>query len=70
MAYFSEIQLPRFDAGDQLGTLKKLYNVVRELQEMLQFVLANLDGDNIEGYKEIFNRLEGIWDEYGVFDEP
>ena len=59
MAYFSEIQLPRFDAGDQLGTLKKLYNVVRELQEMLQFVLANLDGDNIEGYKEIFNRLEG-----------
>ena len=39
------------------GTVKKLYNFCRELQEMLQFVLSNLDGDNIEGYEEIFNRL-------------
>lgn len=59
MAYFSEINLPRFREEDLPGTTKKLYNVVRELQEMLQFVLSNLDGDNIEGYEEIFNRLEG-----------
>ena len=59
MAYFSEINLPRFREEDLPGTTKKLYNVVRELQEMLQFVLSNLDGDNIERYEEIFNRLEG-----------
>lgn len=59
MAYFSEINLPRFREEDLPGTTKKLYNVVRELQEMLQFVLSNLDGDNIERYEEVFNRLEG-----------
>lgn len=59
MAYFSEVQMPRYQAEDLPGTTKKLYNVVRELQEMLQFVLSNLDADNIEGYEEIFNRLEG-----------
>ena len=59
MAVYSEIQMPRFKEEDLPGTTKKLYNVVRELQEMLQFVLTNLDGDNIEGYEEIFNRLEG-----------
>ena len=59
MAVYSEVQMPRFDAENLPDTTKKLYNVVRELQEMLQFVLSNLDGDNIEGYEEIFNRLEG-----------
>ena len=59
MAVYSEVQMPRFKEEDLPGTTKKLYNVVRELQEMLQFVLSNLDGDNIEGYEEIFNRLEG-----------
>lgn len=59
MAVYSEIQMPRFKEEDLPGTTKKLYNTVRELQEMLQFVLSNLDGDNIEGYEEIFNRLEG-----------
>ncbi len=57
MAHFSEQQLPRYREDDLPGTLKKLYNFCRELQEMLQFVLCNLDADNIEGYEEIFNRL-------------
>ena len=57
MAYFSEAQLPRYREEDLPGTVKKLYNFCRELQEMLQFVLSNLDADNIEGYEEIFNRL-------------
>jgi len=58
MAYFSETQLPRYREDDLPGTVKKMYNFCRELQEMLQFVLSNLDGDNIEGYEEIFNRLK------------
>lgn len=57
MAIFSETNLPRYNAEDLPGTTKKLYNFCREMQEMLLFVLANLDADNIEGYEEIFNRL-------------
>ncbi len=57
MAIFSETNLPRYNAEDLPGTTKKLYNFCREMQEMLLFVLQNLDADNIEGYEEIFNRL-------------
>ena len=59
MAYFAENSLPRFQADDLTGTVRRLYSFCQELQETLQFVLSNLDGDNIEGYHEIFNRLEG-----------
>ena len=45
MAVYSEVQMPRFDAENLPLTTKKLYNTGRELQEMLQFVLSNLDGE-------------------------
>lgn len=45
MAVYSEIQMTRYNAENLPDTTKKLYNTGRELQEMLQFVLSNLDGE-------------------------
>ena len=69
MAIFSETNLPRYNAEDLPGTTKKLYNFCREMQEMLLFVLQNLDADNIEGYEEIFNRLQGAEGAVSVLEQ-
>ena len=69
MAIFSETNLPRYNAEDLPGTTKKLYNFCREMQEMLLFVLQNLDADNIEGYEEIFNRLTGAEGAVSVLEQ-
>ena len=57
MAVFQPDTMPSYRSEDLPGTTRKLYNFVRELQDQLAFVLMSLDGDNIEGYEEIFNRL-------------
>lgn len=58
MAVFTPDNMPKFNEGDLTGTVRKLYSFTRELQDQLAFVLMSLDGDNVEGYEEIFNRLQ------------